>query len=126
MKFTLISDHEQNGPKVTYEFEEDFLEDVVLNIEQFLKGTGFVFDSLEVNKEPFEESIFDDTEELSEEDRVIENIGIDSAVWPFPTSRPNEINEGIDLDFGEAGPTLRVDTDDFKIILDNDNVHSSR
>jgi hypothetical protein len=93
MKFTLISDHEQNGPKVTYEFEEDFLEDVILNIEQFLKGTGFVFDSLEVNKEPFEELIFDDTEEseeVFEEDQVVVNTDIDSAVWPFPIDRPSD------------------------------------
>lgn len=90
MKFTLISDHEQNGPKVTYEFEEDYLEDVIMNIEQFLKGTGFVFDSLEVNKEPFEETIFDDTEEVSEEDQVVVNTDIDSAVWPFPLDRPSD------------------------------------
>lgn len=89
MKFTLISDHEQNGPRVTYEFEEEFLNDVVLNIEQFLKGTGFVFDSLEVNNEPFGESIFDDeSEEESEEDNVAVNTYNSPAVWPFPIDRP--------------------------------------
>jgi hypothetical protein len=92
MKFTLISDHEQNGPKITYEFEEDFLEEVVLNIEQFLKGSGYVFDSLEVNNELSESTntsdYFDD-----EEDDILETSSQEdnmSATWPFPLGRPQE------------------------------------
>jgi hypothetical protein len=87
MKFTLISDHELNGPKITYEFEEDFLDEVILNIEQFLKGSGFVFDSLEVNNEPFGQLNPNDTEE---DDDVVKNTDIDSTVWPFPLDRPSD------------------------------------
>jgi hypothetical protein len=91
MKFTLISDHELNGPKVTYEFEEDFLDDVVLNIEQFLKGSGFVFDSLEVNNEPIEQSCWDEDEQSEENEYELnEEKGAESATWPFPLNRPEE------------------------------------
>lgn len=97
MKFTLISEYEDtNGPKITYEFEEDFLEVVVENIEQFLKGSGFVFGSLEVNQESNENSSWDDDEEIIDLTKSANSFTIDtrddnmSSTWPFPLNRPEE------------------------------------
>ena len=42
-KFTLIAEHEDNK-KITYEFHEDYLPDVLLQMEMFLRGTGYFFD----------------------------------------------------------------------------------
>jgi len=41
MKFTLIAEHE-TGEKVTYEFENDYLYNVLDNVDLFLRGAGFV------------------------------------------------------------------------------------
>lgn len=99
MKFTLTSENEYGGPKVTFEFEEEFLEVVVENIGQFLKGSGFVFDSLEINQEPVEgaswndEDEEDDDEEELEENRIIINPDISdnmSDTWSFPLNRPSD------------------------------------
>lgn len=43
MKFTLIAEHE-TGEKVTYEFENDYLYNVLDNVDLFLRGAGFVPD----------------------------------------------------------------------------------
>ena len=52
-KFTLIAEHEDNK-KITYEFHEDYLPDVLLQMEMFLRGTGYFFDGMLdfVNDEP--------------------------------------------------------------------------
>lgn len=39
-KFTLIAEH-KGAHKITHEFDEDFLPDVLDNIELFLRGAGF-------------------------------------------------------------------------------------
>ena len=97
MKFTLISDNEYNGPKITYEFEENILDDVVSNIEQFLKGSGFVFESLEVNQESSEDCAWDNEnyneEEESDPEFVAPFVAPDnnmSTQWPFPFTRPDQ------------------------------------
>lgn len=41
MKFTLIAEHE-TGEKITYEFENDYLYNVLDNVDLFLRGAGFV------------------------------------------------------------------------------------
>jgi hypothetical protein len=98
MKFTLISEHEYGGPKITYEFEEDFLDDVVSNMEQFLKGSGFVYESLEVNQESSEDSSWDD-DEYNEDDAESDPeftapfVAPDnnmSTTWPFPFTKPDQ------------------------------------
>lgn len=46
-KFTFVCDHNDelgSGPKVTLETERLFLDDVLFDIQDFLKGAGFVFD----------------------------------------------------------------------------------
>ena len=98
MKFTLISEHEYGGPKITYEFEEDFLDDVVSNMEQFLKGSGFVFGSLDVIQQDSEDSSWDD-DEYNEDDAesdpeftapfVFSDDNM-STTWPFPLTRPDQ------------------------------------
>ena len=42
MKFTLICEH-GDGPKITYEFKNIMLADTLDNLQNFLKGCGFVF-----------------------------------------------------------------------------------
>lgn len=39
-KFTLIAEH-KGAHKITHEFDEEFLPDVLDNIELFLRGAGF-------------------------------------------------------------------------------------
>jgi hypothetical protein len=46
-KFTFICDHNDNigdGPVITYETERLFIDDVLFDFQDFLKGCGFVFD----------------------------------------------------------------------------------
>ena len=43
MKYTLIAEDEFGGSTTTREFTEDFLPQVLTEIELFLKGAGFVF-----------------------------------------------------------------------------------
>ncbi len=45
MKFTLICEHD-SGPKITYEFKNIMLADTLDNMQNFLKGCGFVFDGV--------------------------------------------------------------------------------
>lgn len=46
-KFTLIAEHiDENGEvyaKVTHEFTEEYLYDVIPHIQEFLRGTGYYF-----------------------------------------------------------------------------------
>ena len=43
MKYTLIAEDEYGGSTTTREFTEDYLPNVLTEIELFLKGAGFVF-----------------------------------------------------------------------------------
>jgi len=45
MKFTLVCEHD-DSTKVTYEFNNIMLSDTLENMQNFLKGCGFVFDGL--------------------------------------------------------------------------------
>jgi hypothetical protein len=42
-KFTLISEHDDSS-RTTVEFERDFLPDVIMQMDMFLRGTGFIYD----------------------------------------------------------------------------------
>jgi hypothetical protein len=42
-KFTLIAEHDDSS-RTTVEFERDFLPDVIMQMDMFLRGTGFVYD----------------------------------------------------------------------------------
>lgn len=59
-KFTLTCEHEYDGLKTTTEFREEFLPDVLENIELFLRGAGYFFDG--------KLDFIEDTEYLSEDE----------------------------------------------------------
>lgn len=63
-KFTLIAEHD-DGNKITSEFVNDYLYDVLENMDLFLRGVGFFYEGrLNVESEEFYRS-YDETEELS-------------------------------------------------------------
>ena len=45
-KFTLVCDHscDLDTHIVTHTFNSDYLQDVIMNIDMFLKGAGYVYD----------------------------------------------------------------------------------
>ncbi len=47
-KFTLVCDHscDLDTHVVTHEFNAEYLPDVLMNIEQFLRGAGYIFDGV--------------------------------------------------------------------------------
>lgn len=57
MKFKLICEHEE-GDVITHEFNKVLLSDVIMRMQDFLKGCGYVFDgTLDiVEEETFVES----------------------------------------------------------------------
>lgn len=52
-KFKFICENDDNS-KIQYEYESDYLYDVVVKFEDFLKGCGFGFGKLEVSEEESE------------------------------------------------------------------------
>lgn len=66
-KFTLISEHDDSS-RTTVEFERDFLPDVLMHLDMFLRGTGFSYDgSLTIedyNDYPNEDVHFDPNETI--------------------------------------------------------------
>lgn len=44
MKYTLIAEDVFSGTKITHEFEEEYLHEMISNLNLFLKGVGFVYD----------------------------------------------------------------------------------
>lgn len=64
-KFTLICEHDTSEMiKNSYEFNSDFLPDVLMNIENFLRGCGFVFEGqLDIINEDAEDAEEVETEE---------------------------------------------------------------
>jgi hypothetical protein len=59
-RFTFTCDHNDDmgpGPVLTFETERLFLDDVIMDFQDFLKGCGFVFDGeLQIFKDDFEEA----------------------------------------------------------------------
>lgn len=55
-KFTLICDHSYDGEThvVTHEFNTEYLPDVLMNLDMFLKGSGYVYDGFLTVEEPEE------------------------------------------------------------------------
>jgi hypothetical protein len=93
MKFVLTCQHDEYGPKITYEFSNVFLPDVLDNLQNFLKGCGFVFDGvLDIVEE-------DDVKvqvphELKEEDDILyKPVGEDPRAL-----NQNYRNEDVDID----------------------------
>mgnify|MGYP001214830262 CR=1 FL=1 len=42
--FTLTSEHSYDNTKITYEFDQEYLPLILEQMEQFLRGVGFVID----------------------------------------------------------------------------------
>ena len=57
-KFTLVCDHscDLDTHVITHEFDADYLPDVLLNLEQFLRGAGYVFDGVLTIEKPEQHS----------------------------------------------------------------------
>ena len=68
-KFTLISEHDDSS-RTTVEFERDFLPDVIMQMDMFLRGTGFVYDgSLSIEEwEDYSDKDEDSGESASEQE----------------------------------------------------------
>ena len=62
-KFKLICDHsyDLDTHVITHEFNAEYLPDVLLNLEQFLRGAGYVFDG-KLTIEPAHSEYYYDTE----------------------------------------------------------------
>jgi hypothetical protein len=62
-KFTLVCDHscDLDTHVVTHEFNAEYLPDVLMNLEQFLRGAGYVFDG-QLIIEPAHSEHYYDTE----------------------------------------------------------------
>jgi hypothetical protein len=104
-KYTLIAEH-MDGMKVTTEFNEEYLPNVLSNFELFLRGVGFVFDgNLDFVTDEYPTT---DTSALDEYN--------DS--WPFASDTTDtELN----LDYGAAQPvvhsSIAENTDNITITL---------
>ena len=83
MKYTLIAEDEFGSSTTTREFQADYLPDVLLEIELFLKGAGFVFDG--------NLDFVNDFETKSEEgwdipQEMYDTLDLPSNNWPFASS----------------------------------------
>jgi hypothetical protein len=58
-KFTLIAEHDDET-RTTVEFNQDFLPEVLMQMDMFLRGTGFVYDG-SLTIEGFEDYTNEDT-----------------------------------------------------------------
>jgi len=65
-KFTLISEHDDSS-RTTVEFERDFLPDVIMQMDMFLRGTGFVYNGT-LAIEEFEDYTNDEESDECESD----------------------------------------------------------
>jgi len=80
-KFTFInddSDYEGDSDypnaKTTVEFDSVYLQAVVNQFEMFLKGSGFVFEKLEIVNTEFHNNFFAEDDEVSEQEDHGSNI----------------------------------------------------
>lgn len=72
-KFTLMVEHDSNCRTIT-EFVADNLDDVVFNMDTFLRGTGFVYDG---------ELTIDNVEAFEPEDRPVCDFSSDFSSKPY-------------------------------------------
>lgn len=68
-KFTLVCDHsyDLDTHVVTHTFNAEYLPDVLLNIEQFLRGAGYHFDGVLTIEEP--ESVYQPNQHFFDTER---------------------------------------------------------
>jgi hypothetical protein len=104
-KFTFICDHNDSlgpGPKLTYESERVFIDDVLFDLQDFLKGCGFVFDG-ELTIVPTDEIYGKEVDEINteleqasqqeRESRIFESPDHGQTVFsrPFGTTEKEQI-----------------------------------
>jgi len=84
-KFTFICDHGERDAKITYEFEHDFLDDIVGEFESFLKGSGFAFNGQQL--EFVDETVFSTPEEKPKQEKSYDFNELDKAIksWDVGT-----------------------------------------
>jgi hypothetical protein len=60
-KFTLVCDHscDLDTHVVTHEFNAEYLPDVLMNLEQFLRGAGYIFDGQLTIEAPHSKHYYD-------------------------------------------------------------------
>jgi hypothetical protein len=92
-KFTLISEHDDSS-RTTVEFERDFLPDVIMQMDMFLRGTGFVYNgSLTIEE-------WDDYSDKDEDSDEYEST---SSQESFSFKDPNDTEHTITIT--GAGPS---------------------
>ena len=82
-KFTFICEHSDPLIRNTYEFEVEFLDDVVQEFETFLRGSGFYFNG---NLDFVEEQKTDEGYDIN--DYQGDTTETAEMGWPFPSTRP--------------------------------------
>jgi hypothetical protein len=92
MKYTLIAEDEYGGSKTTREFTEDYLPNVLTEIELFLKGAGFIFNGNLDFVDEFAETNTDfefepDWDECYTTDDTMGNLPKNN--WPFAGAGSN-------------------------------------
>lgn len=116
---------DENGvvSKHTTEFRADTIETMLENFEMFLRGAGFHFDGVIDIVPQEDDEVEDDDVDVSVMSHIAEDLMRNNK------SKDEDIfgdifasNESIQTDFGAAGPTFTVATeDDFQINLDFDD-----
>lgn len=79
MKFTLVSHEQFSNAKLTLEFDAVNLSEVLSRFEDFLRGSGFVFDG-SIDIVEYEDCIADDSVSVSVFDSIVEGLNGTSAV----------------------------------------------
>ena len=90
MKYTLTAEDEFGGSTTTREFQVDYLPDVLLEIELFLKGAGFVFDgNLDFVNDFDTEQEYD----IPHVGEMYDTMDLPSNSWPFASPHPKAPDE---------------------------------
>ena len=109
-KYTFICEEEYGTPaKRTVEFEADSLNDILNEVEMFLRGAGFYFRGT-LDVVPYDD-------EIGEEDTKFDFSEIPQNNWPFGKVKPQEeessvyVSDDIELNVfnqGAAQPALHL------------------
>ncbi len=126
--YNVFGDENNIASKHTTEFRADTLETMLENFEMFLRGSGFHFDGV-VDIVPHES---DDVEDDEVDTSVMSHIA-DDLIHQNSKKSEEDIfgdiftsNKNIQTDFGAAGPTLTVASeDDFQLNLNLENENCS-
>lgn len=89
-KFTLIAEHNDDDgnvtSRVTHEFEEEFLNDVIMHLQEFLRGTGYYFQGDLGISEPVQYKSCDGPSSCAWNDQFVDPVEQHSD-WYFDINR---------------------------------------